>query len=311
LSLVGSSLRDAVADKAELRFTENDGEGGAQVRAGLWTVPPVISGDDLRDARLYVQAYEYDAVPAGPERVEDWLIALFNGKAHNMTPTSLAARAAAIAEGLEDFPRHCFTRESRKRARRLSDFIPTDKELIDFCELVDREEREVARRMMAILDAGARSAAPPRTAPGESPRQSAQWGWSSEAERMDHERYLREKRDRERSELAAIARAKAAEAGEELPPPPAPRLAHETDREFVTRMNEPLRKFLDAETEHMRRGGKGRGGRTRIAAGSPVQVAEALKVLKGTPPVPRPDIAERARVQEAEPEPEPSPEGSA
>jgi hypothetical protein len=78
-------------------------------------------------------------------------------------------------------------------------------------------------------------------------------------------------------------------------------------------MNEPLRKFLDAEADHMRRGGKGRGGRSRIAAGSPVQVAEALKALealKGRSPVPRPDIAARARVQEEE-EPAPAPEVAA
>jgi hypothetical protein len=298
-------LRNAVADRPEFVYPEEDGGAGLEVRAATWKVPAVISADDLREAREYVQHFTKFDHPTPGFEVEDWLMLLFDGKAHGMEPPALAARAAALAEAVEDYPPHCFTVETRKLARKRFRHIPTDYELAAFCEEIDQEEREVARRMMHILDAGHRTPERRGDDDRESPRQAAQWGWSSPEERRAHEEYLREARDRERIELAAIARAKAAEAGEELPPPPAPRLAHETDREFVTRMNEPVRAYLDAEAERMRRGGKGRGGRTRNAAGSPVQVAEALKVLKGSPPVPRPDIAERARVQEEEPEPSP------
>jgi hypothetical protein len=294
-------LRSALESETRLTYGGDDHTGGADLRAGPWTPPDRVAPDLADEARRLMGEFEAFGVPAHEQTVIDWLMALFRGMAHAMDEEALMSRAVALAEAIEDFPRFCFTKSTRKRALRRFGFIPTAKELAELFDEVEAEEREIARRLMGLIDAAARK--PARKAPdGESPRQASQWGWSSEAERLDHEAYLRDKRDRERRELAAIARQQAAADGLELPPTlePAPL---ETAKDFAARVRAQTDQFLDAETKAMKRGGRGTGG--RLKQSSPAQIAEALKVLKGTPPVPRPDIAERARVQEEEPEPAP------
>lgn len=290
-----------------------DAGSGARMVPGVWTARDDLTDDELDRARKWLRA---QAEQADPDRfvqvpasaVRQWLGTFIVGAAkQKMTANDIGMRVETLVVAVGDRDDRWFTPETMRAAWKRFKWIPDAHELMEFFDELEAEERVRASRLLQSIDATERrrSAKPERRVQaGEDPRQASGWGWKSEAERLDHEAYLREERDRERRELAAIARKAAAADGLELPPvlEPAPL---ETPREFAARVREQTDAFLDAETKAMRRGGRGTGG--RLKPSSPAQIAEALKVLKGRAPVPRPDIEARARVEEPEPAPEVSP----
>jgi len=183
--------------------------------------------------------------PVDPDFLADWLLQLLEGKANGMEYAALVGRCRALAEGVEDYPARCFTKATRKEMRRRFQFVPTDKELIDAVDEIDRRERGKAANVMKMLDIGAR--APKRHDDGEPAHQRSDWTWSK-AEAEAHGERLRERKRRENAELAAKI---AADTGQ---PPVPTRAPGESDALFMARLKQHRDGVLDAATADFKRG---------------------------------------------------------
>lgn len=149
-------------------------------------------------AREVIDRFDAGEMPVDPDHLADWLIQLIEGKAHGMETSGLLARCRALAEGVEDYPARCFTKETRKALRPRFVHVPTDKELIDAIDAIDRADRRTASRCMKILDAAASPAKPDPDAEPWHQRADFKWqypGHSEEARQAMHEKTRRENRE--------------------------------------------------------------------------------------------------------------------
>jgi len=215
------------------------------VTAGPWQPPDVITDEAVGEARQSMRDYHAGAETVDPDHLVDWLVDLCDGKAHGLDAKGLVSRCRALAEGVEDYPSRCFTRDTRKQLRRRFQFVPTDKELIDAIDEIDRADRETARRLMSILDIGPRRER--RHDDGEPAHQRSDWTWSK-AEAEAHGERLRERKRRENAELAAKI---AADTGQ---PPVPTRAPGESDALFMARLKQHRDGVLDAATADFKRG---------------------------------------------------------
>lgn len=250
------------------------------MREGPWQPPATITEDDVVGARRYLQAFDAEDHPAQLGVIEKWLVSVCGGLNHAMDEGGLRLRMAALASAVDDRPTFCFTGETRRAAQRRFEHVPTAKELIDFFDGVEAEERRDVKRLFALIDIGPRRPGAKRD-DRAGPRQRSDFRWSvDEAEK--HAEHLREKQDRERRELAEILRRRDAAAGmAEAPLVPA-RAFGESDLLYVARLAQHARERIDVGERSMRRD---------QAAAKRAEMDAARGVLTGEPPVKRPPPA--------------------
>jgi hypothetical protein len=225
-------LASAIETPAALGFDGDAEVGrGVELRPGVWQPPGTITDDDVQGARLWLKAFEMEDRPAEPGAVEKWIMMLIAGMNHSMTAETLGMRVSALAFAVMDRPGFCFTVDTQRQALGRFGFVPTSKELVDFCAEVEAAERTTAKRLGKVCDIGARR-------PGQEPRGG----------RIDVEasmRRCREKQQRENRELAEKLGVK--------PMDVAPRMPHETDREFGKRIHEQGRLMVAEGLRAVRR----------------------------------------------------------
>lgn len=200
-----TSLRAALETPARLIF-DGDPEisSGVITAPGAWKPPPGASPEELESARRYVRAYSLACEPAPDSVVLEWLMRLIGGIPHGMSGTVLEMRLEALVEAAEDLPGFLWSRENRKAAIPHFRNVPSSLELRAWADRVAGEERERVRRLMAIIDLGAKPAAPCPAAP--QPR-----AWSKEIAE-EHGLRLQAERREELLELGRIMRERDAQA---------------------------------------------------------------------------------------------------
>ena len=295
-SFATGSMRTVLATPEIIAPAEDTANGGTGLRPGLWKPPTTISTELADEARAAMRDFNADAAPPAGGYLTDWLLDLLDGTAHGMTPDALGARCRALMEGIEDYPRRCFTKATRKVLRRQFSFVPTAKELIDAIDAIDQENREAARRCMAIID-GAAKPKPKREDDDEPWHQRSDFGWSKDAAE-EHGRRLRARDAEANRQLAAKM---AADRGEQ----PVPiRQPGESDEMFMARLKQHRDDLLGHATEVMKRPvpvGRAESDKRRSRPSTPQQLGAAISAMAAKPastmPA-RPDIAERAKVTE-------------
>jgi hypothetical protein len=215
---------------------DSDAGGGINLIPGVWKPPSMPTREELAAARLWMQVYDAEVAVVSAEGLRKWLVTFVGNLVvgSGSAESELDMRVKLLSIALDERPAKHFTKESLKLAWDRFKFVPTANELMKFFDELEADERRDAQRLMAVLDAGHKP--PPPKAPAMDVDESM--------------RRHREKQDRERQELAAIVKQRAAAEGG----PTWDRLPGENDEAFMGRIGAQRRAMLDKATRIMKRG---------------------------------------------------------
>lgn len=217
---------------------DSDAGGGINLVPGVWKPPENPTREELAAARLWMQVYDAEKATVSEVALRKWLVT-FAGNlvvGSGSSESELDMRVKLLSIAVDDRAAKHFTKESLKLAWDQFKFVPTANELMKFFDELEADERRDAQRLMAVLDAGHKP--PPPKAPAMDVDESM--------------RRFREKQDRERQELAAIVKQRAAAEGA----PTWDRLPGESDNAYIDRIGDQRRKMQDKITRQMRSGAK-------------------------------------------------------
>jgi hypothetical protein len=213
-----------------------------EVVPGKWNAPETITEPLVLECRRWLEALNKAEGTAQDGRIRNWLMKLLGGLSGNHSEDTVRMKLAAFTFALAEFPAYCFDDAVLRRAQKhFKSFWPSAGELIEFMEAYQGEVRVRAQRAYKIIDIGPRR-------PGQVPR-GRPW---AEGGMEDQREWLRQKGDREREELAAIARKRDEEEGRS--PEDWDRLPGEDAHAFVDRIGVKRRKMQDAITKRMKGG---------------------------------------------------------
>jgi hypothetical protein len=225
-------LASAIETPSSLGFDGDAEVGhGVEMRPGVWKPPETITEDDLKGARLWLKAFEMEDQPAEPGAVEKWIMMLIAGMNHSMTADTLNMRVSALVFAVMDRPAFCFTVDTQRQAQAKFGFVPTSKELIDFCAAVEADERTTAKRLFKVCDTGARRPGRPGT-----------------EGKIDIEASMQRMRDKQAAENQELAKKLGVQ-----PVRVAPRMLGETDREYGRRIALAAMRLCDEGTKALKR----------------------------------------------------------
>lgn len=261
------SLRAAISTPMVPGYGKDDSDagGGINLVPGVWKPPSMPTPEELAAARLWMQVYNAEVAVVSEAALRKWLVTFVGNLVvgSGAAESDLDMRVKLLSIAVDERPAKHFTKESLKLAWERFQFVPTANELMKFFDELESDERTQAQRLMAVLDAGAKS--PPPKAPAMDVDESM--------------RRHREKQDRERQELAAIVKARdAAEGG-----PTWDRLPGENDEAFMGRIGAQRRSMLDKATRIMKRG-----------PGRPAPTPEAMKAAYSATGIKPKDVRETA-----------------
>lgn len=234
-----ASLRRAIETPLVTGYGRDDTNDptGINLVPGKWQPPAKPTAEELAAARLWMQVYDAETATVSAKDLERWITTLVGNMrlASGTGEDDLEMRIRMLSIAVDERAAKHFSKDALKLAwKKFGDFIPTASQLMEFFDELESLERTQAQRLMAVLDAGHKTP-PPRAAAVD----------IDESMRLN-----RERQDRERRALAAIAEAKYGK----MPPMPE-RAPGESDELFMARLKEwrngprlPLSEEHPAET---------------------------------------------------------------
>jgi hypothetical protein len=233
------------------------------------------------ECRRWLVAHDAVSGIAQEGRIQNWLARLLGGMPGNNTADDVRMKMGAFVFALNDKPSYCFDDATLKIAMRRFKFWPSSAELMAFADEMEQWTRTTAKRAYKVVDSG------PRTA--DRPLNRRPW---AEGGAEDHAKYLREKQDRDRKELAAMVEARYGK------PPPAPaRLPGEDEKAYVARLCRHMNAELDQATKQMKGGLRARPKGSDKPA--PPPTPEAMKAAYDTTGIKAKDVRDEQPAEAA------------